>query len=620
MAEAKEFQATIKRGIARKFGDDINTDYIIAAKRKTQSTDLDELVKHIMEDIRPGFYNELKPGDFIVGGKNFGCGSSRENAPQLLKHAGISCVVATSFARIFFRNCVSVGLLPVICDTSPIDEGDVLELDAGRGELRDVTKGLSFKITPLPKVMQDILKEGGVLNYILKYGSLGAGEPVPRSPENDGCAELNKDTGNATRVEIPIGTTRVRANVPNLLAVMRPKEVPCHPDPAGAVREALSRPIGTKPLSELARGKKTVAVIVNDITRPYPGGLLVREIARELNAAGIRDEYITLVVACGNHRPNTDEELRVMFGDEVCNRFRIVNHNAADESALKYLGTTDRGIPIYVNKIVADADLKIATGLITPHHAAGFSGGRKSILPGVSGLKTLNIHHSLPIRPYDPAMGWYDGNPFHEEALKAARMVGLDFIVNTIDNDKREVVAVVAGDVDLAHRAGVEICRKIWTVEVPRKADVVITSPGGYPRDCDLHQSQKALSCAEMVCREGGIIILCAEARDGIGKFGNWLKEAKTPQEVIERYKREGYTAEASAKAFMYARAFVKHKVMITGCKVPPEELSQMFMHPKPDLDTAIGDALAELGTDASFIVIPYASDMIPLVRQPCRN
>lgn len=161
-----------RKGIARKFGDDINTDYVIAAKRKTQTTNPDDLVKFIMEDIRPGFYNELKKGDFIVGGKNFGCGSSRENAPFLLKHSGISAVVASSFARIFYRNSVAVGLLPVICDTSKIDEGDSLELDAEKGELRNITKGISLPVAKMPRIMSEILSEGGTLNYIRKHGRL----------------------------------------------------------------------------------------------------------------------------------------------------------------------------------------------------------------------------------------------------------------------------------------------------------------------------------------------------------------------------------------------------------------------------------------------------------------
>lgn len=160
------------KGKAWKFGDDINTDYVIAAKRKTQTTSPDDLVKFIMEDIRPGFYGQLKKGDFIVGGKNFGCGSSRENAPTLLKHSGISGVVASSFARIFYRNCVAVGLLPVICDTSAIDEGDELEYDGEKGKMRDLTKGTSLPVAKMPRIMTQVLAEGGTLNYIRNHGRL----------------------------------------------------------------------------------------------------------------------------------------------------------------------------------------------------------------------------------------------------------------------------------------------------------------------------------------------------------------------------------------------------------------------------------------------------------------
>jgi len=414
-------------------------------------------------------------------------------------------------------------------------------------------------------------------------------------------------------VRIPLGRGSIEASVPNLLAVMRPESIPGVSDPASCVGAALTDPIGCKPLAEMSRGHKDAVIVVNDITRPYPGQLLVLSIAKELARAGITDDRIPLVVAYGNHRRNTPSEIHGMFGDEVVSRFRIVHHDGGDEASLKYIRTTPGGVPLYINRVVAEASLKIVTGLITPHHSAGFSGGRKSIVPGVAGLKTLNVHHSLPIRPYEPAMGWYEGNAFHEEALFAARAIGVDFMVNTVDNADRELVAVVAGDVDLAHREGVKICERIWKVRIPEKADVVIASPGGYPRDFDLHQSQKALSCAEMAVKPGGILILCAEARDGIGKFGRWLKDAATPEDVIERYKREGYTAEASSKAFMYARAFSKHKVMIVGCRVAEQELREMFFDPKPSLDAAISAAIAEKSAGATFIVIPYASDMYPV-------
>ncbi|MDP2858659.1 MAG: lactate racemase domain-containing protein, partial [Bacillota bacterium] len=242
-----------------------------------------------------------------------------------------------------------------------------------------------------------------------------------------------------TRVHVPLGKGSIEAVVPNLLTVMRPESVAGVPDPYSCVKAALANPVGSKPLVEVARRRRDAVIVVNDITRPYPGGLLVSSIAEELARAGIGDDRITLVVAYGNHRRNTPPQLRSMFGDEVIRRFRIVHHDGADESSLKHIGDTPGGVPLYINRVVAEAGLKIITGLVTPHHSAGFSGGRKSILPGVAGLRTLNVHHSLPIRPYEPAMGWYGGNAFHEEALVAARMVGVDFMVNTIDNADREL-------------------------------------------------------------------------------------------------------------------------------------------------------------------------------------
>jgi nickel-dependent lactate racemase len=338
---------------------------------------------------------------------------------------------------------------------------------------------------------------------------------------------------------------------------------------------------------------------------------LVEEIARELSIGGMRDEDIFLVVAYGMHRVNTDDELKNIFGESVVGRFRIVHHKGADDDTLVTLGTTARGVSVRINREFAVADLKILTGLITPHHSAGFSGGRKSILPGISGLKTLQTHHSFPIRPPMPSMGWLEGNPFHEEALEAARIASVDFIVNTIDNADREMVATVAGELNEAHLKGVEICKSIWAYELHSKADVVIVSPGGYPRDFDLHQSQKACSCAELACREGGEIILCAEAPDGPGKFAKLLKEANNPQEVIDKYTKEGFTAESTAKAYMYARAMTKHKIGLDCSLIPEAEAREMFMIPYATLNDAIEDALKNYGNNASFIAVPYAADII---------
>ena len=300
-----------------------------------------------------------------------------------------------------------------------------------------------------------------------------------------------------TKIQIPVGREMVCAEVPEPVSVIRPQEIPGAADAGIEIERALANPIGSPRLCELARGKKSAAIVVNDITRPYPGGLMVEGLAKELHLAGLSDDRIFLVVAYGHHRFNTEEELREMFGEEVVRRFRIVHHDAMDADKLVTVGRTSAGIDVEINRDFAQAEVKILTGCITPHQLAGYSGGRKSVLPGISGVKTLKKHHSFPIRPETTSLGWLQGNPFHEQSLEAARIAGVDFILNSVDNYKKEVVRCVAGELNEAHLEGVKLCREIWGVHMPQKPDVVIVSPGGYPRDFDLHQSQKAVGCAD---------------------------------------------------------------------------------------------------------------------------
>lgn len=417
-----------------------------------------------------------------------------------------------------------------------------------------------------------------------------------------------------TRVKLPLGHGEIETRVPNVLKIAVPKHMEGVADARMEIRRAIQNPIASRRLKEIAKGKHSAAIVVNDITRPYPGGLMVLELADELHEAGFNDDEIFLVVAYGTHRVETREELIQMFGEEVVRRFRFVHHVADDPSTLKVLGKTKYGMTVQINREFAEAEVKILTGLITPHACAGFSGGRKSIVPGISGMECLKLHHSFPVVPADPAMGWLEGNLFHEQALAAARLAGVDFIVNNIDNAKREMVAAVAGDLNEAHLAGTEICKKIWQIRIPTRADVVIVSPGGYPRDFDLHQAQKASSVAELACKKGGHIIVCAEAPDGAAKFGKHLKKAGSPQEVVEMFKRVGMTADATGKAYMWARGMLKHRISIVNSLVSKEELEEMFFHYYPTVDDAIEDSLKLYGEDAIFLVIPYAADIFVTV------
>lgn len=417
-----------------------------------------------------------------------------------------------------------------------------------------------------------------------------------------------------TKVVLPLGKGEITAEVPNLMKLALPNEMAAVPDARAEIRRAIQNPIGSARLKDIAKGKKSAAIVVNDITRPYPGGMMVEELAEELHLAGLSDDQIFLIVAYGTHRVETEEELIQMFGQNVVSRFRFVHHRADDDSTLKIIGKTEYGMTVQINREFAEADVKILTGLITPHSCAGFSGGRKSIVPGISGMECLKLHHSFPVVPAEPAMGWLKGNLFHEQALAAARLAGVDFIVNNIDNAQRQMVAAVAGDLNEAHIAGTEICRKIWVTHIPTRADVVIASPGGFPRDFDLHQAQKAASVAEMACKKGGHIIICAEAPDGAAKFGKHLREAKNPQQVVDMFKRVGMTPDASGKAYMWARGMLKHRVSIANSKVPKETLEEMFFNAYDTVQDAIEDSLKRYGENATFVVFPYASDIFVTV------
>jgi nickel-dependent lactate racemase len=406
------------------------------------------------------------------------------------------------------------------------------------------------------------------------------------------------------RMSLPYGKGSVEVTVPDASTVVHPRMLPPVADVGAEIRRAMGAPIGAPPLRAVAAGKRDAVVVVNDITRPAPSREMLAAILEELRIAGISESAVSVIIATGNHRPNTPDEIRQMIGEEFARKLRVVNHACEDEGALTRIDAPGVDVRVRVNALVAKASVKILTGLIAPHQAAGYSGGRKSLAPGVAALETIAKQHSFPIRPYDPAMGWMKGNPFHEVAVKVARAVGIDFIVNVVKNCKGEVVRAVAGELEAAHEAGVQVCEQSWVVTFPRKYDVAVVTPGGYPRDIDLHQAQKAMATAELVVADGGTIVLIAECQDGIGKFASWLK-------------REGFTREHSSKAFMCARALAKHPVLVSCSGIPPREMEAMFFRPAGSPQEAIDAALELAGGNSSVVVLPYAVDCVPKIVSP---
>ncbi len=420
-----------------------------------------------------------------------------------------------------------------------------------------------------------------------------------------------------TSIKMPYGKGYMYADIPDEIEVQIMEKAASEEsyDLDALLEDAMEHPIGSAKLEELAKPDDTVVIVVNDQTRPGPNAEIVSAIAKRLHMAGVKDNQISVIFATGTHRGPTEEEQKRIVGEENFHRFRMIIHDCRDNDNLVLLkGTENTDFPLYINKAVVDASLCIVTGLIAPHHVAGYSGGRKSIMPGVAGLESLKIHHSFPYYQYDPAMGFMKGNPFHELAVQAARSVGVKFMVNVVQDPHKKFFAFVAGDVVEAHEKGALMCEEKCRITLPKRADIAVASPGGYPRDLDLYQSQKALSVAETLCQETCTFILCAECSSGIGEepggnFVGWLKQAKNPKEVIDRYAKEGFNV-GSNKAFNFARALVRGRVIIVTDKISKENIEELKLEWAPDLQTAINMA-AEGKTDTVMTVIPNAANYI---------
>ena len=419
------------------------------------------------------------------------------------------------------------------------------------------------------------------------------------------------------KISVPYGNTMMEAVIDDgiHLQVIDVPDRAQEADLAAMTEEAMEHPIGCARLETLVQPTDRVVIVVNDQTRPGPYRVMLDAIAARLEKAGVPDGQVTVIFATGSHRVPTREEQIGIVGEEYHRRYRMVSHVCTDEGSLVYLGKTESGLPLYVNRVVAEADFLIVTGLIAPHHCAGYSGGRKSIVPGVAGLETLKMHHSFPIYQYDPAMGYMYGNPFHEAALEAAKKAKVRFMLNAVQDPHKHYIRMVAGDIELAHNAGSDTCRDACGIEVEKPADLIICSPGGFPRDIDLYQSQKAISMAETVCTERCTFILVAQCRDGFGEgsFRKWMVEGESPQAIIDRFAREGFDV-GTNKAFNYARALVHGRVIIVTDRLSKEELNEAKLDWAPNLQAAVDMAVAERRPE-TVSVIPYAVNFVAHIK-----
>ena len=319
------------------------------------------------------------------------------------------------------------------------------------------------------------------------------------------------------KTHILCGSQEIEVEVPDNSVVINPNPAPLIENPTGYVENAIRNPIGSAPLSELAQGRRNACVVISDVTRPVPNKIILPPILDTLESAGIAREDIVILIATGMHRPNLGGELESMVGAEIMVNYRIENHYCRKDEDLRKIAEID-GADIELNKFYLDADLKIITGLIEPHMYAGYSGGRKSLLPGISSFKTMTFMHSFKMIDHPNVTNCkLDGNPFHAAGEKVAELAGVDFILNVVINKQRELVGIFAGHHTEAHLAGCEMVSKMSVQEMTEPVDLVVTSAGGYPLDATFYQVSKGLIAASDCLREGGSIIIACECREGLG-------------------------------------------------------------------------------------------------------
>ncbi len=367
------------------------------------------------------------------------------------------------------------------------------------------------------------------------------------------------------------------------------------------VKKALKNPVGSKSLSELSRRKNNIVIIASDHTRPVPSKIIIPQMLKQIRE-GNPSADITILVATGCHRATTKQELINKFGEEIVATEKIYIHDCDEKEKLVNIGTLPSGGQCEINKIALDADLVVAEGFIEPHFFAGFSGGRKSVLPGIAGRTTVLANHCSEFIAHENARtGILEGNPIHNDMIWAAKKAKLAFIVNVVLNSKKEPIFAVAGDLEQAHKKGVDFISSLCAVKAS-EADIVISTNGGYPLDQNVYQAVKGMTAAEATVKEGGVIIMLARSDDGIGgdHFYHQLADEADINKTMGIFlsRSRGETVPDQWQTQILIRILMKAKVIYIS-SLDKETVEKMHMIPASSLDEAMSMAKDIIGKES---------------------
>lgn len=413
------------------------------------------------------------------------------------------------------------------------------------------------------------------------------------------------------KISFGYGTTVQTVEVPdeNMMGIMTANPVIPPLNEEEEIRHALMNPVGTKKLSEIVKPGEKIAIVTSDITRPMPTYRVLPLLLLELYKAGAKEEDITVVFALGSHRRQTEEEKRRLVGDSIYEKINCIDGDVKD---CVHLGVTKRGTPVDIVRTVALADKRICLGNIEYHYFAGYSGGAKAIMPGVSTRAAIQSNHSMMVEQ-SACAGNLKDNPLRSDIEEAAAICGVDFILNVVLDEHKRVVKAVAGDVTAAHQRGCEFLDTLYQKNIESKADIVLVSQGGAPKDLNLYQTQKALDNAKHAVKDGGIIILIGACNEGVGEavFEEWMLTAKEPAELITRVKEHfelgGHKAAAIAMVLEQAEIYLVSELA-------PELVKELFMVPFETAGMAFQAALRKTGSNAKVLAMPSGGSTLPKV------
>lgn len=407
------------------------------------------------------------------------------------------------------------------------------------------------------------------------------------------------------------------------VTILRPIDQDAIKNPLEEIKESIRNPIGGPSLKDIIKNKKNLrkaCIVASDATRPVPSHLILEALVGELNSHRIEDERITILIATGLHRSSREDELERILGKNLKDRISTIDQVATDKSSMIDLGFTHDKIPIFINKHYHESDLRILTGYVEPHFFFGFSGGSKSVVPGIAGVETILANHSAKniASPY-ARFGIYRENPMYKNANEITKLVGVDFTVNVCINEKHKIVQVAAGHFEKIHQKLVNYQLKKVFREIKAPFDIVICGNGGYPLDLNLYQAVKSMAIGEMGVKKGGTIISVNECADGVGigqeKFKELIFSGMAPKEIHKKILNKEIVVPDQWEIQILARVLLKSEVYIVS-KLKETEIGNIGLKYAETVEDAIKISLKSLGPEANILLLPNGPQVLPLLKK----